>query len=136
MHLRWSCMGLVALGGATGTAIREALALTFPSAAGAFPLAIFVINITGAFLLGFLLEFILRRGADEGRRRTIRLLLGTGVLGGFTTYSSFATDTAVLSGDTLGVAFGYAAATLVVGVIASTCGIATGALIHKARSSG
>lgn len=134
VHLRCSYLGLVALGGALGTAIREGVAITLPGSVAGFPATIFVINIGGAFLLGFLLEFLARRGADEGRRRTLRLLLGTGVLGGFTTYSSFATGTASLTGTTLGVAIGYAAATLFVGFIASTAGIGTGSLLHKIRS--
>ena len=128
-HLRWSHLGLVAAGGALGTAGREALSLAHPAAAGGFPVTTFLINAVGAFLLGFLLEYLTRGGPDEGHRRSLRLLLGTGVLGGFTTYSALATDTAVLTSGSTGLAFGYAAATLVVGVVASTVGIAAGSAL-------
>nr|WP_245981866.1 CrcB family protein [Frondihabitans australicus] len=133
MHLRPRAVGLVALGGAAGTGVREALALTWPTAAGGFPVTIFAINIVGAFVLGVLLEFLGRRGSDEGRRRAARLLLGTGVLGGFTTYSTFMTDTANLAvtDHALGVALAYAAASLLVGVAASALGVALGSRIHE-----
>lgn len=135
-HLRWSYLGLVAVGGAIGTAGRELLTLSHPPSAGGFPVTTFLVNAVGAFLLGFLLEYLTRRGPDEGHRRTLRLLLGTGVLGGFTTYSAFATDIAVLTPDALDVALGYAAATLLLGVVASTAGIVAGTLLHATRSRG
>ncbi|WP_317229986.1 CrcB family protein [Clavibacter sp. MX14-G9D] len=131
VHLRWSSLGLVALGGAAGTGIREALALTWPAPAGGIPVTILLINVVGAFALGALLERLARRGPDEGRRRVVRLLVGTGVLGGFTTYSSLATDAAVLAGPALGAALAYAGLTLVAGATASVAGIAAGAALHR-----
>ncbi|MBM7412469.1 CrcB protein [Clavibacter michiganensis] len=136
VHLRWSSLGLVALGGAVGTGIREALALTWPAPAGGIPVTILLINVVGAFVLGALLEALVRRGPDEGRRRAIRLLVGTGVLGGFTTYSSLATDAASLTGSALGTALAYAGLSLVVGAAASVAGIATGAAIHRRTAAG
>ncbi|RIJ51237.1 CrcB family protein [Clavibacter lycopersici] len=136
VHLRWSSLGLVALGGAVGTGIREALALTWPAPAGGLPVTILLINVVGAFVLGALLEALARRGPDEGRRRAIRLLVGTGVLGGFTTYSSLATDAASLTGSAIGTALAYAGLTLVVGAAASVAGIAAGAGIHRRMSAG
>lgn len=130
-HLRGGFLALVALGGAVGTGLRELLSLAWPSVSGGFPLAIFVINIVGAFVLGALLEFLARRGPDHGHRRALRLLFGTGMLGGFTTYSSFATGAALLIGTSLDIAFGYAAATLVAGFIASAFGIAVGSRLHR-----
>ncbi|RII90652.1 fluoride efflux transporter FluC [Clavibacter californiensis] len=136
VHLRWSSLGLVALGGAVGTGIREALALTWPAPAGGIPVTILLINVVGAFVLGALLESLARRGPDEGRRRAIRLLVGTGVLGGFTTYSSLATDAASLAGSALGLAFAYAGLSLVVGAAASVAGVAAGAAIHRRAAAG
>jgi CrcB protein len=135
VHLRWSSIGLVALGGAVGTGIREALALTWPAPAGGFPVTVLLINVVGAFALGALLEALARSGPDEGRRRGIRLLVGTGVLGGFTTYSSLATDAAALTGPALGTALAYAGLTLVIGAAASVAGIASGAALHR-RAAG
>lgn len=127
LHREWWALGTVALGGTVGTAMREGLSLLVP-VSGAFPAVIFGINVVGAFLLGVLLEALLRRGADGGRRRVLRLLLGTGVLGGFTTYSALATDTALLLGDgQLGPAILYGGLTIVVGAAASWAGIAVAA---------
>ena len=95
VHLRWQYLALVAAGGAVGTALRELLMLAVPPVAE-IPVATLGINVLGAFLLGALLETLARRGPDVGGRRKLRLLLGTGALGGFTTYSSLATDTSLL----------------------------------------
>jgi CrcB protein len=127
VHLHWRYIALVALGGAFGTAGREGLTLAIPSL-GAFPLATFAVNLTGAFLLGFLLEALTRRGPDNGGRRTLRLLLGTGFLGGFTTYSTLATDTVlVLAADNTAIALAYSLGTVAVGAVASWAGIAVAA---------
>ncbi|ALD11700.1 fluoride efflux transporter FluC [Clavibacter capsici] len=136
VHLRWSSLGLVALGGTVGTGVREALALTWPAPPGGLPVTILLINVVGAFVLGALLEGLARRGPDEGRRRGIRLLVGTGVLGGFTTYSALATDAASLTGSALGTALAYAGLTLVVGAAASVAGIAAGAALHRRSAAG
>jgi len=136
VHLRASSLGLVALGGAVGTGIREALALTWPTPAGGLPVTILAINLVGAFVLGALLEALARRGPDEGRRRALRLLVGTGVLGGFTTYSALATDTAALAGSALGTALAYAALSIVVGAVASLAGVAAGGALHRRSAAG
>ncbi|MFB2598997.1 CrcB family protein [Herbiconiux sp. P17] len=134
-HLRIGYLGLVALGGMVGTALREAISLGI-APIGGFPIAIFGINVVGAFVLGGLLELLALRGPDEGRRRRIRLLVGTGVLGGFTTYSSFATDTALLLGEgSAGVAILYAFATLLTGAFATWAGIALGMRLGRPRRS-
>jgi fluoride exporter len=52
------------------------------------PLATLLINLAGAFLLGVLLERLGRARGEPQRRRLVRLLAGTGFLGGFTTYSA------------------------------------------------
>jgi CrcB protein len=131
LHLRWSFLALAAGGGAVGTTIREASELLIPLW-GSFPLGTFLINVTGAFVLGALLESLARRGPDEGRRRALRLFFGTGVLGGFTTYSSLATDTALqLSGAQVPVALVYSLATLLLGGVATWVGIAVAHALHR-----
>src|SRR5690606_35928734 len=95
VHVDWRFLGLVFVGGTMGTAARETLSLTVPSVDGIL-LVIVGINLLGAFILGLLLANLARRGEDRGRRRVVRLLLGTGVMGGFTTYSTLAADTALL----------------------------------------
>ena len=133
LHLRWHSLALVFAGGTVGTALRELLAITVPPVAGV-AVVIVGINVFGAFLLGLLLETLARRGPDEGRRRQLRLLLGTGVLGGFTTYSALATDTSLLlADDRLGTAMLYALGTVILGALAAWAGIATGAALHHRR---
>jgi len=126
LHLRWSALALVAGGGAAGTLARYAIGVAVPPWRG-LPVAVFTINVVGAFGLGLLLAVLARGGPDAGIRRRLRLLLGTGVLGGFTTYSTFA-----VGADGLFVAAHpwqgalYAVATVVVGAAASLAGIALG----------
>ncbi|KFF59937.1 membrane protein [Cryobacterium sp. MLB-32] len=134
MHLRWPYLLLVFMGGTVGTALREAVLLLAPS--GGFPLATLSINVTGAFLLGALLEMLVLRGPDAGRRRQVRVLIGTGVLGGFTTYSALATDTSLLLADgDVGAGLLYAGGTLVLGAVATWLGILLSATLHR-RAAG
>ncbi len=134
--LRPAFLWLVFAGGTLGTAARAALVTTFPSVNGV-PYTVLVINLCGAFLLGTLIEQLVRRGPDVGRRRALRLLLGTGFMGGFTTYSSLATDTAVLlrSGMTVS-GIGYALATVVLGAMATATGIVIAGRAGRPRPRG
>ncbi len=134
VHLRPAFLAVVFAGGALGTAAREGLGLVLPSAGGV-PWAVLAANLTGAFLLGVLLEALVRRGPDHGIRRTLRLLLGTGFMGGFTTYSALAADTAALFGDGRGwLGAGYALGTVLVGAVATAAGILLAAAAHRARA--
>lgn len=124
VHLTWHLIALVAVGGAFGTASRHLLDDAIGSVRD-FPLGTFLINVSGAFALGVLVEGLARNGLDAGRRRRLRLLLGTGFLGGFTTYSALAVDTdGLIRSDRPGVAAAYALATVTVGLVASVAGIA------------
>ncbi len=130
VHLRPRNLALVGLGGVLGTAGREGLGLVIPTL-GVLPLSTWCVNVAGAFLLGMFLEALSRRGPDEGRRRSIRLLVGTGLLGGFTTYSALATETVLLlNSGSIGWAIGYSIGTVVVGGVASWLGIVVAARIH------
>jgi len=122
-HHQFRLIGLVFIGGAFGALSRSSLTHLVGSPDG-FPVSTLVENVVGAFLLGVLLEALSRRGPDHGRRRRLRLLLGTGYLGGFTTYSSFAVDAVHLlgAGETFQ-AILYLALTILVGAAASFTGI-------------
>jgi CrcB protein len=113
-------LGAVFVGGACGTAIRALLGDAFPHADGSWPWTTFCINVIGALLLGFLLEALVRSGEDRGGRRLARLGVGTGVLGGFTTYSTFMVETTGLPWLLAG---GYVVATVVLGAVAAWVGI-------------
>ncbi len=128
MHLQGASIGLVFVGGAVGTGARAALTGATPLVSGV-PAALLGINVVGAFLLGLLLQRLHRAGPDEGRRRDLRMLVGTGVLGGFTTYSALAVDTAGLLAE--GRAAGallYAGGTLLLGLAAALAGLRCGGL--------
>jgi len=94
------------------------------------------INVVGAFLLGALLERLGHPGLDPNRVQHLRLLLGTGGLGGFTTYSALATDTASLLAAHPGRAVGYALATVLIGAAASVAGIVASRRAWRAGPSG
>lgn len=133
VHLRGRYIALVFAGGTIGTFLRYALTLAIPAWNGV-PIATFLINVTGAFLLGLLLEALARRGPDEGVRRGLRLFVGTGVLGGYTTYSAFAVDTdGLLLASQFGAGALYGLATVLVGAAASVAGIALGVAVHRAH---
>ena len=85
---------LVALGGAIGASLRHGVNLASLRLAGpAFPAGTLFVNIVGCFVMGVFVEILARR---FGASNEMRLFVATGVLGGFTTFSAFALDTAVL----------------------------------------
>jgi CrcB protein len=123
VHLTPSAIGLVFAGGSLGVLARAGLDQLFPDGPG-FPTTTFAINLVGALALAALIEALALRGPDAGHRRALRLLLGTGVLGGFTTYSALAvqTDALLRSGQAV-TALTYAAGTVALGLAASIAGI-------------
>lgn len=128
LHLQPRLIVWVASGGVLGAAARIGVIHLSPAPAG-FPLATFVVNVVGAFVLGLLLQGLSDAGPDEGRRRLARLWAGTGFCGAFTTYSSFAVDTdELLRAGRLGLALAYVAATLVLGAVATLAGVAAAGL--------
>ena len=121
---------LVGAGGAVGTALRYLAGQAVPDGAASAPssaslLVILAINVIGSGLLGALVGRLSRQpgpGADRGR-----LLLGTGMLGGFTTYSTFALDVVELArhGDWLW-AIGYPIVSVALGLAAAWWGLRLG----------
>lgn len=117
-----AAVALVALGGAVGTYARVVVSLVVPDPALVATLAV---NLVGAFALGYLATRLADgAGGELRRRRGVRLLLGTGVCGGFTTYSLIALQAAMLMqrGD-VPVAVLYGATTLALGAVATMLGI-------------
>ncbi|MFT4156964.1 MAG: CrcB family protein [Microbacterium sp.] len=116
----------VAAGGTVGTAARLALGLALPDA-GVLP--VLLANLIGAFLIGALTARL--PAAIE-----LRLLLGTGVLGGFTTYSAFVMGTVELWADAPALAIGYALGSLVLGLAAAALGLRAGRPRARHASAG
>lgn len=106
---------IVFLGGGLGSALRHGVNLASAQWSGtAWPAATLAINVLGSLLMGIVAEaFALRSGLPA----ELRLLLATGILGGFTTFSTFSLEAALLHqrGDTLQAAL-YVAASVVLGV--------------------
>jgi CrcB protein len=120
-------IALVAVGGALGTLVRYAIGDSVHDAR-AWPIGTLAVNVAGAFVLGLLVESLVRRGPDTGWRRNARLAAGTGFCGGLTTYSSLAVETDELARRGLGsTAIAYAAVTVVLGLVAAAAGIAVAA---------
>lgn len=112
-------------GGFLGTLGRYGVAQAWPAGPGHFPAATFVINTSGAFLLGLLLTVLLERFPH--RMATLRPFLATGLLGGWTTYSTLAVESVTLAkGGHVAQGAGYVAITLVCGVTAAAFGIGAG----------
>ena len=129
--MKWSAIGLVAVGGGVGAGCREGLSLAILKLDGV-PISIAIINVIGAFLLGWLYQAVTR--LETSRAARLKLLLGTGFCGGFTTYSSLATDSAVLLRDgRVWTTVAYALGTVLVGACATWLGILAGT---SHRSSG
>ncbi|WP_234808851.1 fluoride efflux transporter FluC [Mycolicibacter hiberniae] len=82
-------VAMVSLGGALGASARYGIMLAWPTPIDGFPWATMAINITGCGLMGVLMVAITERWVGH---RLLRPLLGTGVLGGYTTFSAFAGD--------------------------------------------
>lgn len=115
---------LVAVGGATGTLARHGIG-EWLNPDHRFPVGTFAVNVTGSFVLGALLAALLLRGTDDGARRATRLLLGTGFLGGFTTYSALAVETqTLLRDDHIALGLTYALGSVAAGLVAALAGIA------------
>lgn len=119
LHLRWPAIGLVVIGGFIGTGARYLGEQVLPRAKTGVPWATLIINLVGAFILGTLLQALLRLGPDIGARRRIRLLVGTGFCGALTTYSSLATETVELwtVAHRTGAGIGYAVGTVLAGLV-------------------
>lgn len=131
-HVRPGALVLVAIGGAIGALLRCGLAGALTTSRDGFPTATFVTNVLGAFALGLLLELLARLGPDQGGRRLLRLGIGTGVLGAFTTYSTLAVEVTVLGRDGhagLGALYGLGSAAA--GFLAAAAGIAAAAVGNR-----
>ncbi|MCW2840704.1 MAG: hypothetical protein JWR55_2187 [Aeromicrobium sp.] len=121
----------VAAGGAAGTLARYGVG-EWLNPAHTVPLGTLAVNATGSFLLGALLAHLLARGAETGRRRTARLLLGTGFLGGYTTYSALAVETeTLLRDDRVALGLTYAVGSVVMGLAAALAGMVAGRALAR-----
>ncbi|HEX4470481.1 MAG TPA: fluoride efflux transporter CrcB [Nocardioides sp.] len=114
-------VAVVAVGGALGALARWAVAEALPHDSGRFPWDTLLTNVTGCFLIGVLMVLVIE---VLPRRRLVRPFLGTGVLGGFTTFSTYALDTrTLLAAGRPAVAAAYLGGTLLLGLVAVVAGL-------------
>jgi CrcB protein len=85
----WAVLGVVAVGGALGALGRYGLAVALPHRPGTVPWSTFLTNITGCLLIGVLMVLVTEVWAAH---RLLRPFLGTGILGGYTTFSTYAVE--------------------------------------------
>ena len=113
---------LVALGGAIGASLRHLVNLgTLRLVGPGFPWATLFVNIVGCFAMGVFVEILARRFDAPNE---IRLFVATGILGGFTTFSAFSLDFAVLyERGAMASAFAYVAASVLVSIAALFLGL-------------
>jgi CrcB protein len=111
----------VAVGGALGSLGRWGVASALPHDSGGFPWGTVAVNVAGCFLIGVLMVVVIER---MSHRRLVRPFFGTGVLGGFTTFSTYVVDTRTLvAAHRIGEAVAYAGLTLVAGFLAVVAGL-------------
>lgn len=124
MTLSWTDLALVATGGAAGAVARYLVGKVLgPTADAAFPWHTLLVNVTGAFILGFLVVAAARGGWPAWWRP----LIAVGILGGYTTFSTFSLEAVelALTGRTSTAAL-YVAGSLLAGLVGAWAGIVLG----------
>lgn len=125
-------LAAVAAGGALGAAARHLAWERWPTAPGGLPLTTVIINVVGSAAIGVLLVVV---SEQWPHRRLLRPFLGTGVLGGFTTFSAYAVDVQHLA--TTGQPFRaavYLVATPVLALLAAAVGSWAARMLYTRRS--
>jgi CrcB protein len=119
----WLAVAAVASGGAIGSVLRFLVGAWFLQRMGpGFPWGTFTINVSGALLIGIVMQLAQTR---VGLSPYARLFFATGILGGYTTFSAFAYETYLLSRDAFSMqSLWYGFGSVLAGVAAAFAGIA------------
>jgi fluoride exporter len=130
-----SVLAAVAAGGVVGAAARHGISVAMPHGPDGWPWSTFLINASGCLLIGVLMVLILEVWVAN---RLVRPFLGVGVLGGYTTFSTYGVEAQQLIGaGRPGLALAYLGATVVAALVAVLLGIsATRALAGVTPSRG
>ncbi|MDX2600177.1 CrcB family protein [Streptomyces caniscabiei] len=125
-HGQAPVVAVVAAGGGIGAGARYGAGLLWPVGAGGFPWTTFWVNVVGCFLIGLLMVAVTEVWTAH---RLVRPFLGTGVLGGFTTFSTYAVDIQrLIEEGRPATALAYLAVTLLAALLA--VGLATATARH------
>jgi CrcB protein len=123
-RVRADVLAVIAAGGMLGSSARYGIARLLPTSPDAFPWPTFWTNMSGSFLLGLLLMVLLGRFPHT---RLVKPFLATGILGAFTTMSTYQVETALLIKDghaLTGIAYGVGS--LVAGLVLAYAGMVAG----------
>lgn len=116
MEIDWRELAAIFAGGAAGAVARVGLTEAFPDPSAAFPWAVFVVNVSGSLLLGYLVTRLQERLPLSTYRRP---LAGTGFCGAYTTFSTMQLELLrMLDHHRYGLAAGYVGASIVAGYLA------------------
>jgi CrcB protein len=121
---KWPVVAAVAVGGMLGAVARYGASLMWPTSSGGFPWTTLTVNVVGCALIGVLMVVI---SDVRAAHRLARPFFGTGVLGGFTTFSALAVELVdrVDSGR-VAIAAVYLVVTLAGGLAVAWAGLAAG----------
>jgi fluoride exporter len=123
-------LAAVAVGGGLGSVARYLLSTAFPAGHG-FPWAIFAVNVSGSFVLGALMVYLLEIWPP---RRFLRPLLAVGLIGGYTTFSTYAGGVmTLLTGGATALAVAYALSSIMAALVAVWCGVQAARLPARLR---
>ena len=119
--MKWGVVAGVAMGGAVGSVARYFVAqLQSPSWTG-FPYGIFLVNVSGGFIMGVLVELMALRFSVSPE---VRAFLTTGIMGGYTTFSTFSLESALLIQKGAMVnATAYIVGSAILSIVALFCGL-------------
>jgi fluoride exporter len=127
-------LGSIALGGIIGAEARYGMSVWLPHRAGQWPEAIWLVNISGCFLIGVLMVVITELTSPH---RLVRPFLGVGILGGYTTFSTAMVEVQELAlAGRGGLALGYLAATVLAALAATFLGVTLTRAIAAVRQRG
>src|SRR5438105_14218785 len=119
----------IAVGGALGAPARYEVSQLIHVAPDSFPWATFATNLSGAFVLGLFLTFVIER---LPRTRYLRPFFAIGFLGAFTTFSTMAVETVTLVKDgRAGLGIGYACVSVAAGLAVAYAGIVTARAVES-----
>jgi CrcB protein len=118
-------LGAISVGGVAGALARYGIALAVPHSGTGFPVSTLIINVAGSLLIGVLMVLL---GQLRDPHPLVRPFFGVGILGGFTTFSTYVVDAQQLMvHHEAGLAMLYLGSTLVLGLAA----VAVGAVLAR-----
>lgn len=129
----WDVTLTIAVGGALGAVARYAIGTAWPHGPDAFPWATFAINAAGCLLIGALMALLTEVAGRP--HRLVRPFLGVGVLGGFTTFSTYTVDAQhLISTGHTRLALAYLFGTVAAALAAAQLGIVATRLLTRPRT--